>query len=357
MEFARAWAEIDLARLGANLGLLKERVAAPIALVIKADAYGHGMIPCARQAVRSGCEWLCVAAAAEGAALRDAGIDCRILVLSPILEIEAEQAVFYELDVTVEGMRVPKALSKAASSTNRRACIHLKVDTGLHRLGCDPVEVKDLVEQISALPSVEMVALCQHFSDSSGNPKATQRQFETFLEATDGMDLMRHASNSYGALHWPDARLDLVRTGLLAYGVDPRGDVPELQAVMSLYGRVVADRWIGAGERVGYLGEWKAERRSRILTVGAGYGDGLPRNAAGLKVTSAGQAMPIVGLVCMDQLMVDATDASGIGVGDAVMLFGDDPTAADAAQVCGTNSHEIVTRIMPRVPRRYAYSD
>ncbi len=362
--YPRTWAAIDLPALAHNIGWIKQQIGPDVqlALAAKADAYGHGLAPVCRTAVRSGADWVAVAAISEGIALRDAGIEEPILILSPILSIEAEQAVFYGLDVTVESVDLAKAISGAAESMSKIGRVHLKVDTGLHRFGCEPSHAGDIARQISSLPSVQLVGLSQHFIDSASQPEVTKAQLDAFdvaAAACEGVEIeLFHAANSYGTLLYPDSRRSMVRIGIAAYGVDPAdqfGGV--LKPVLSMHSRVVAERLVKAGETVGYLGDWKASRDTRTLTVCAGYGDGYPRALSGRSVVNIkGRELPVVGLICMDLMMVDATDHPDAQVGDPVTLIGEGITADRLAALAGTNAHEILVRLMARVPRRWIYT-
>lgn len=360
----RCWAEIDLEALAHNLAELRSRLGqdgAEIALVAKADAYGHGLVPVARHALRHGASWAAVATVQEGIALRDAGIDARIVVLSPILPIEAEQGVFYGLDLMFEEPEVLDAVAVAAEGMGRAARLHLKVDTGIHRFGCRPEDALPLALAAQAKPRVELVGLAQHFADSTRDPATTARQlaeFQAVVARLAGAGIrppVLHAANSAGAVRWSDSRFTLVRAGLVAYGVDPFGWLEgAARPVMSWWSRVTSVRQVPAGSAVGYSGTHVLRRDSRLATVGVGYGDGYPRalsNRAAMDVQ--GCLAPVVGLVCMDQTILDVTDCPPVRVGDPVRVIGGQVTAGMLADAAGTNAHEIVTRLMSRVPRKY----
>lgn len=362
----RSWAEIDLAALAHNLAEVRARLGQggpAVALVAKADAYGHGLVPVARHALRSGADWAAVATVQEGIALRDAGVDARIAVLSPILPVEAEQAVFYGFDVLFEEPQVLKALGGAAVGMGRTAKVHLKVDTGIHRFGCAPEAAVEMARLAVRQEGVELAGLAQHFADSSRDPGATARQLAEFDRVvgalrSEGMDPpVVHAANSAGTLAWPDSRFTMVRVGLVAYGIDPFGWLEgAARPVMSWWSRVTSVREVAAGQPVGYSGTAVLQRASRLATVGVGYGDGYPRalsNRAAMEVH--GCLAPVVGLVCMDQTILDVTDCPPVRVGDSVRVIGGQVTAAGLAEAAGTNAHEIVTRLMSRVPRKYRF--
>jgi len=355
-----------LPALAHNLGVVKRRINDPkvaVALVTKADAYGHGLVSISRYALRNGADWVAVATVQEGIALRDAGIDAPVMALSPILDIEAEQAVFYDLDVLTENIETAVAMDAAASAVGKPARLHLKVDTGLHRFGCTTSEAVELACRIKKLPNIRVVGIAQHFADSSKDADFTRLQIdrwqtllEQFSERGISFEIVQ-AANSAGTIKYPEIRGNLVRVGIIGYGIDPFNLLDgEARPVLSWTSRVTAMRDAPAGDPVGYSGTYRLTRQSRLATVGAGYGDGYPRTLSNKSfVEIRGEQAPVVGLVCMDQILVDVTDIGDTGIGDEVRLIGGSVNVPLLAQLAETNSHEIVTRIMTRVPRRYHY--
>jgi len=358
---------VDLPRLAKNLAFLRTHLneGTGIALVAKADAYGHGLVPVSRFAAHNGADWIAVATVQEGIALRDAGLECPIIVLSPMLPIEADQGVFYGIDLMVENLEIAQALNDAAQGQGRRARVHMKVDTGLHRFGCHPDVAVRLATEINRLPAIDLIGIAQHFIDSSTSDEATQSQLsaivviEQAVEAAIGRKLMRHRANSAGAMRFPDSQGDLIRVGILAYGIDPFDlTAGGVEPVLQWQARITSLRNAEAGESIGYNATYTLTRQSRIATVGAGYGDGYPRRLSNCGYVSiSGQRANVIGLVCMDQLMIDVTDLPQVKVGDVADLIGPEVKVSDLARLAETNSHEIVTRIMSRVPRRYRYPD
>lgn len=364
LPYPRTWVEIDLPALAHNLGWLRDRLGPDgprIALVAKADAYGHGLTPIARHALAHGADWIAVATVQEGIALRDAGIVAPVIVLSPILDVEAGQAVFYDLRVSVEDIETVRALSAAAVDQGATSRVHLKVDTGLNRFGCRPEDAAALALAIQAQPGVELEGISTHYADSARDPDGTERQLALFGEtlaacASQGITFqVRHTANSAAAVLRPAPECNMVRVGIAAYGVDPYGLAGgELRPVMSWHARVMAIRERPPGVKIGYSGTYTTGRPTRIATLGVGYGDGYPKTLSNLGVVEfAGREAPVIGLVCMDQTMVDATDLEGVEVGAAMRLIGGSVHVARLAELARTNAHEIVTRIMSRVPRRY----
>ena len=348
--------------MGHTLSLVRKTVGegVAIALVTKADAYGHGLIPVSRYAARNGADWIAVATVQEGIALRDAGMDVPVIVLSPMLPVEAEQAVFYGLDVVVERPETAEALSSAASP-ERQARVHLKVDTGLSRFGASPEEAASVATKIAALPNLSLVGISQHFSEASDDA-TTLLQAERFESALadcekQGLEFEQvHMANSTAASNRPESRKTLVRIGMSAYGFGNPAQELGCKPVLSCSARVTAIRTVPAGTALSYGGTHTVRRESRIATVGVGYGDGYPRSASGRSnVVLHGSAAPVVGAVCMDQLLADVTDIPNVEIGDVATLIGEGATADALAEAAGTIAHEILTRIMSRVPRRYEF--
>lgn len=349
-----------------NLALLRSTIGASpqLGLVAKADAYGHGLVPVGRFAVQNGVDWLMVATVQEGIALRDAGVTTPILVLSPILPVEAEQAVFYRLRILVENDEVALALEAAAERQESKAKIHIKVDTGISRFGATPLEASELAMRLRHLPNVNLEGISTHFGDSGNDPERTEeqiRKFDAVLKVCTSQGISFkyvHAANSAGTVRFPSSHRDLVRVGIAAYGIDPYGlyKPGELRPMMTWKARIMALRERPAGSWVSYAKTRQLEATTKIATLGVGYGDGYPRSLSNLGfVMIQGVRCPVLGLVCMDQLLVDVTSIATIAVGDEATLLGEQVPAPELARLSGTNSHEIVTRIMSRVPRRYRY--
>lgn len=360
--FPRTWVEIDLPALGHNLGLIRKRIGPDVvlSLVAKADAYGHGIVPIARYAVHAGVDWIAVATIQEGVALRDAGLSVPLLVLSPILEIECDQAVFYGLHVMVERIEFAQALDKAASEQGKIASAHIKVDTGVSRFGCLPSEVAGLLTAMRGLKNVEVVGIATHFADSGFNRTRTEEQialYDSMLPTIDSTKYLLHIANSAGATMYPNAVRQLVRTGIAAYGIDPYGMFGgESKALLAWKARVTSVRTREKGTLVSYSGTFECPRTTKLATLGVGYGDGYPRSLSNCGIVEVnGHRAPVVGLVCMDQMLIDVTDVPNVEIGDDVHLVSKLVKVEELAQLAKTNVHEITTRIMSRVPRRYRY--
>jgi alanine racemase len=368
-ELRPVWAEIDLGALRANVAELCRIVApARVLAVVKADGYGHGSVATGRAAVEAGAAMLGVALVEEGVELRDGGIDAPILVLSEPVAAAATTVVSAGLTPAVYTAAGIEALAKAVVERDAPPLpVHLKVDTGMHRVGAAPEAAGALADLVDAHRELRFEGLWTHLAvaDEPDNSytDAQLRRFEGVRADLAGRGHrpgMVHAANTAGALAFPSARYDLVRPGIGIYGIPP---VPELaslarlQPVLSVKARVSFVKRLPAGAAVSYGLRYQIERPANIATVPIGYGDGVPRNlsGAGGEVLVRGRRRPIAGTVTMDQLMVDLGD-DHVEVGDEVVLIGrqgdEEITAVEWAERLHTIPYEIVCNIGPRVPRR-----
>ncbi len=358
-----AWAETDLDAIRDNVRGLRGLLAPGTRLmaVVKADAYGHGAVEVARAATESGAWGLGVATVDEGIELRRAGLGVPVLLLGPTSPEEAERAVAHDLTVTVFRAEGARAVSRAAGQAGRLGRIHLKVDTGMGRLGVRPEEAVALAGEIGALPHVVLEGCFTHLATADeadlGPARDQLRAFRAVLEALGRAGPapgLRHAANSAAALCLPEAHLDLVRCGIAVYGIAPAphlaARVP-LRPAMRLCARVVHTKRVPAGTPVGYGRIYRAPRETTIATVPAGYADGYPRLASGAAhVVIRGRRLPLAGRVSMDQLTVDAGDAP-VDVGDEVELWGGTLPVDEVAAAAQTISYEVLARVSRRVPR------
>lgn len=365
-----AWATVDLEAVAHNVATLVD-LAAPAAVcaVVKADGYGHGAVPVAKAAVAAGATWLAVAHVGEGEALRSAGIDAPVLVLSEPEPDDLERVAMADLRVTLFSAAGVDAARSAAATSGRTIRVHLKVDTGMRRVGADPAEVLGLARSIVADPGLELEALWTHLAvaDEPANP-FTQTQLGRFQEAVDvlgaeGIDLpLRHAANSAGAIAHPAARFDLVRCGIAVYGIAPSPELAAQAAVlrpaMSLSARVSLVKTVRAGDAISYGLRHTFDHDTRVATLTIGYADGVRRDAfrVGVEVLLGGRRCPIVGTVTMDQIMVDCGEVD-VSVGDEATLVGtqgtEHITAEEVAERLGTIGYEVVCGVGPRVERRW----
>ncbi|MFM8305277.1 MAG: alanine racemase [Actinomycetota bacterium] len=367
--FRPAWVRVDLDAIAANVAALAE-LAAPAALLatVKADAYGHGAVPVARAALAAGATWLGVAFVEEGIELRAAGIDAPILLLSEPPPVAAPVVVAQRLTPFVYTPAGIDALGAAATNSGTTLAVHLKVDTGMHRVGCAPAEAVALAERVAATAGLSLEGVATHLAVADEADRTyTDEQLDAFDAVVDAITVavgrppLVHSANSAGALAFPRARGDLVRAGITLYGIDPSPAVKgvlALRPALSLHARVSFVKHLPAGARVSYGLRYALPRPARIVTVPVGYADGVPRGlgATGGEVLVGGRRCPIAGTVTMDQLLVDVGDAE-VRVGDEVVLLGTqgDLTihADEWADRLGTIPYEIVTRLGGRLPRRY----
>lgn len=360
-----SWVEIDLDAIAHNVRLLAD-IAAPARLcaVVKADAYGHGDVPVAEAALEAGAPMLAVALVEEAIRLREAGIDTPILLLSEPPNQSAGEVVTWDLIPTVYTGGFVEALSEAAQHL---LPVHLKVDTGMHRVGAAIADAKDLVATIVADQHLHLEGVWTHFAVAEEDVVFTRQQLETFNGFVEmlrkaGVEVsVRHAANTAATLLYPEARLDLVRVGIGIYGQRPApGMVPELdlRPAMRVVSHVSMVRPYPAGTRPSYGRRKALPVGANVATVPVGYADGLPRalGAHGGDVLIRGKRHPLAGTVTMDQIMVDVGD-DPVEVGDEVVLLGsqgnEQVTADQWAEHLDTISYEIVCQIGPRLPRRY----
>lgn len=368
---ARGEAIVDLEAVRGNLASLRPLTGgAAHMVVVKADAYGHGAVPVARAAREAGTEWLGVAFIEEALQLRAAGDRDSILAwLCVPGEPHLSEAIESGIDLAAGSELILDDI--AGASRMGRARVHLKVDSGLGRGGCSIGDWSALLERArSHGDRIEVVGLMSHLAcaDSPGDPSIDD-QLAIFATACDeaagaGFEtVIRHISSSASAITRADTHFDLVRIGIAAYGVSPGPSIgppwPDglaLTPAMTLTSRVALTKRVPAGHGVSYGLTWRAPRETTLALVPLGYADGLPRTAREARVWVNGECLPIVGRIAMDQVVIDAGDRD-IHAGDPVTIFGSgtsgEPTAADWATWDDTIAYEIVTRIGPRVPRRY----
>lgn len=364
-------AEINLDSLAANIRNLKRQAGASRLLtVVKADGYGHGAAAVGKTAVGAGADWLGVYTVDEGVVLRRNGIDAPILIIGTFQSAEARHIVDERLTPTITSLQAAAALQDAAGG--ERIAFHVKTDTGLTRAGVPVDTLESFARSLQEFPALEPQGLYTHFASADEDDKTTTfDQFRVFLAVSDrlaeeGLSFpLRHVANSAATLDLPETHLDMVRCGITCYGYYPspavRRDV-EVRPAMSLLSAVTRVRRVPTGTGVGYGHEFRCSRESLIALVPIGYGDGLPRClGSGIgTVLLRGRAVPIVGRMSMDQIAVDATDVPAVEPGDAVTIIGRDgeveQSADDLARQAGTISYDILTGIMPRVPRVYIRS-
>jgi alanine racemase len=365
-----AWAEVDLDAITANASAVATLVApSEVCAVVKANGYGHGADDAAAAALRGGATRRGVAHAEEGVALRKAGIEAPVLLLSQPSAAAMADVVRYDLTPTIYTARAIGVLAAAAKRRDVSVPVHVKVDTGMHRVGAEPEEAVELAVQIAQTEGLELEGFYTHLavSEDMGRADVTAAALDRFdaavekLEAQGVRPHLLHAANSGGALGHVRSRYDMVRVGIALYGYPPGPDlagVVDLVPALQLKARVTHVQHLGAGEGVSYGLRYVTERPTVIATLPLGYADGVPRalSAAGAVVLVHGERRPIAGTITMDQLMVDCGPDSTVEAGDEVVLLGTQGdeviTAEDWAQRLGTISYEVLCGIGPRVPRR-----
>lgn len=371
------WATVDLAALRHNLALLRAKAAPDgatgprVMAAVKADAYGHGLVPVARGLRDAGADAFGVATAEEALALRDAGVDGEVLLFAPVRR-RIPELVAADVALTVAASDDLRAIE--AAGPPGRARVHLKVDTGMGRLGAAPSDARALARATARSRAAALAGVWTHLA-SADEPDAlagdgrTSRQLDAFrglladLERDGLRPPLAHAANSAAVLLRPDASFDLVRPGIALYGVAPSPWVasraPGLRPALRWDAPVTFVKRVTAGTPIGYGGAWVAPRSTVVATVRLGYADGYPRALSNRgELALRGRRVPVVGRVCMDQLMLDLGPDGGADVGErAEVLGGAAPAAADLADAAGSFAYELLTSIGARVARRYLDGD
>ena len=340
---------IDLKALKENLATIKSHVGAPVMAIVKADAYGHGLIPCAEAAVEAGADYLGVALLEEAFKLREAGIKAPILAWLNPPGLDFARAVAENIDLGVSSLAV---FDEVNAITGAR--IHLKVETGMGRNGFSNEWPELLQRDLN-----QVVGVMTHFARADEpNQIQNQTQLANFDERiaelnAKGVNPTRHISNTAATLTNSAARYDMVRVGIAMYGLSPLGPDEKFQPVMKVRARLVIVKDLPQGHPVGYGATATTKSATKIGIVGMGYADGIPRNAIGAGVTHNGLSAPLIGRVSMDQFAVDLGPDSTAKSGDWVTVLGDNYSAYEWATACQTIHYEITTRMAPRVSRSY----
>lgn len=365
------WEEVNLDNLANNMKNIRARVKSKeLFAVVKADAYGHGAVEAAPVLLENGATRLAIAVSSEGVELRKAGLECPIMILGYTPETLFADILEYDLEPTLFGYEYAEKLSKAAAAAGKTVKIHIKVDTGMGRIGFLPNE-ESIAEavKISKLPNLEIEGLFSHFSTADElNKEYSNYQYKKytwFMERLleNGVKInIRDIDNSAAIMDLPETNLDGVRPGIIMYGYYPSSEVDksvlDIKPVMTLKACLLHVKTLEEGQYIGYGRKFKTERKSVIGTIGIGYADGYTRMLSKkAKVIVNGKFAPVVGNICMDQCMIDLTDAGEVKAGDEVILMGTDGTlkfdADDIAPLLGTINYEVLCMIGRRVPRVY----
>jgi len=363
-----AWIEIDLAQFKKNLHILQQWIGGrKLCLPVKANAYGHGLVPIARAAIEAQVDYLAVSCLQEGALLRQAGIASPILVLGAIHEDQLQELISYQLEFTLSS-RYKAELTVRKCEELQLACkVHLEVDTGMQRTGVRPETAAALLDDLYASPWIEVVGVYSHLAtaDEPGNAFANAQiqAFRDFVARDvlrDGRKPLIHLANSGGVCFYPEALLDMVRPGLLAFGYAPPGLPPALAGLAPFFAvkaKVSYFKVVRKGQGISYSHTHTTARDTRIVTIPVGYGDGYRRSLSNRSdVLIRGRRHPLVGNVCMDQFMVDLGQDEAY-VGETVTLIGRDGdqeiALAEIARLCDTIPYEILCGFNDRLPRSY----
>lgn len=372
MDLRPAWAEVDLSAVAHNFREIR-RITKPetkIMAVVKANAYGHGALEISKTVLAEGADRLAVAILNEARELRGAGITAPILILGYTPPEQLAGTVELDICQTVYTWEAAKTLSEAASGLHKTARLHIKVDTGMNRIGfaTDDAGV-DIIARISELPNLEAEGIWTHFAVADvADKEFTRTQFARFYALVEKLERkginipLKHVCNSAGLIDLPEYHLDMVRTGIALYGLYPSGEVDKnrlhLRPALSLKARVAHVQPVRAGSTVSYGRTFTVQNDTVIATVPIGYADGYTRSYSNKsEVLIHGRRAPVAGRVCMDQFMVDAGHIDGVAGGDEIVLIGrqgdEEITADELARLLGTINYEITCMIGARVPRIY----
>ncbi|MBK1827205.1 alanine racemase [Haloferula rosea] len=355
----RAWAEIDLSALRHNLEVAREISSCAVMAVVKAGAYGHELETVARTLAQADVAFFGVANVGEARRIADAGVTTRIYLLGATWADERAEIVARGWTPCLSSLDEARDFDQLAQAANVRLKVHLAVDTGMGRGGFVADDLPHQMPQLEALDGIEIEGLGSHLPSADEDETFTREQFTRFTnlaQALGGRDRFKwiHLSNSAGLLGYPSSPCNLVRPGLMLYGISPLPKFQDkLKNVMSLKSRVTLIRELPAGHGVSYGRTFITQRPTRVATIGIGYGDGYPRHLSGqgAEVWIKGHRHPLLGRVTMDQIMIDVTDHADIEVGDEVEVFGPHLRVDEVAAKAGTIAWEILTGITPRVVR------
>ena len=372
-EYNRICARVDLDAVEYNIERMKQNISSDASMlaVVKMDGYGHGAVQIAQMLEEKEYIWGCAVATREEALIwQNPGIRKPVLVLGCVFPEQREEMVRHEIRLTVYTKEMAEELSRIAEEYGKDAYIHVKLDTGMSRLGfLANRESVGIIEEISRLPHLVMEGLYTHFSKSDEEDKGfTRRQLEDFLYMKRALEEREvffswyHCSNSAAIIDMEEANMNLVRAGIASYGMYPSGEVKKekvpLKPAMELISHVAHVKWVGPGTPVSYGGTFVTRRDTRIATIPVGYGDGYPRKLSGKGyVLIHGKKAPILGRVCMDQFMVDVTEIPNVSFGDTVTLVGHDggeflPVEV-LSRLSGRFNYEFVCNLGKRIPRTY----
>lgn len=371
-EYFRVKAEVDLSAIVHNIKEVMRVVGKDIKVmaVIKADGYGHGAVPIAQELDKIGIGGYAVAIMEEAIELRKAGTKTPILILGFTAPAQYKTLIEHNVAMTMFSYEMAKELSDVAVSTGNEAKIHIKVDTGMNRIGFKPTQesLKE-IKKISQLPMIQIEGIFTHFARADEKDKEAaykqKKRYDDFVQEIEDERIhipVKHISNSAAIIDMDDCRKNMVRSGIITYGLYPSSDVSknvlDLKPAMELKTHIVHIKEVDAGEGISYNGTYVTDKKTKIATIPVGYADGYPRSLSSKgRVIIRGQYAPIIGRVCMDQFMVDVTNIKDVNLMDQVILMGQDGDACvsadEIATMIGTINYELVCDISKRVPRIY----
>jgi len=361
------WAEVDLGAIRANVRYFLEHTGTQVMVIVKANAYGHGAVPVARAALEAGATWCGVARVNEALELRQAGIDCPILILGYTPHNRLQEMVAERVSMTTWDLDQIQAISAAASQISQTARVHLKVDSGMSRLGISPADAPSLLESAAQLPHLQIEGLFTHFARADeDDPSPSDQQEALFHGLLDTLEAARirvplvHAANSAASLTRPSVHFNCVRVGIAMYGLHPSAECPlpsSFRPALTWKSVIAQIKTLPPGRGVSYGHTYTTSRRERIGTIPVGYADGF-RRTAGNQVLVRGQLVPVVGRVTMDQIMVQLDSVPKAREGDEVIVIGEQDgnriTAEQVAARWNTINYEVTSGIAHRVPRVYS---
>lgn len=365
----RALATIDLECIRHNVGALRQRLVprCELMVVVKADGYGHGAGPVARASLEAGATTLGVATVGEAAELRQLGFDCPVIILGPLTGEDISGAIDANAEIIIWTLPFLKNLMSIAHSRDARVRCHIKVDTGMRRLGLFPRDFVEFIDMVEPAPEVELAGVMTHFATADEEDEDffyfQLHAFEDVVQTvlTTGLTPVFHAANSAATLRYRESHFGMVRCGIAIYGLSPfQGDATAdgLRPALTLTSYLADIKELSEGDMVGYGCTWTAPRRTHIGIVPIGYGDGFSRHLSNLgEVLMGGNRYPVVGRVSMDQITVDLGPSPGFTAGSETVLIGrqgnETITAEKMATALGTINYEVTCNLSPRVERRY----
>ncbi len=359
-------AVINLKAISHNIAEIRKRIGRrrDLMAVVKADGYGHGAVEVSLAALGSGATCLGVALPEEGLQLRDAGVDVPVLVLGLIPPEEAYKVIDSGLEQAISTWELAEALDQEAGKASIRVNVHIKVDTGMGRIGLSPRDAMEFVRKIGCFKNLNIQGVFSHFpSADETNKNFTKRQIETFsdlvkeIEGSGFKIAKKHMANSAAVLDLPESYFDLVRPGIMTYGLYPSGEVSrsiKLKPAMTLKTNVIYVKPVSSGTPVSYGRTYRTKREAVVATLPVGYADGYSRLLSNQgSVFIKGRRAPLIGRVCMDMCMIDVSEIGDVRIGDEVVLFGENPHVDEIADKTGTINYEVVCAVGKRVPRIY----